>query len=246
MRRLCGVRVFAVRALLVVFSDSVSEAGDGVYNEWYTEVHIPDVLAVPGYVSATRYRAFPGGGDFEHRYVALYELEVMGLDELQRVSDEHMRRIREGEMRRSPPNSMNSETYRAMYFLETGPRLGDGDDVPGTVFLPFTDPALPDVEDEFNRWYQDTHLPEVLAVPGFVAASRWVETGINMLGLPWVSPHRYLAVYELASQKQSDFEATMAELRRRIAEGDRMEISSALGSAKMAQAFQRISDRIYT
>lgn len=47
-------------------------------------------------------------------------------------------------------------------------------------------------EDEFNRWYNDVHLPEVLACPGFASATRYECTD----GQP-----RYLAIYELESEE---------------------------------------------
>ena len=31
----------------------------------------------------------------------------------------------------------------------------------------------PGREDEYNDWYSNTHIPEVLAVPGFVGARRF-------------------------------------------------------------------------
>ena len=43
---------------------------------------------------------------------------------------------------------------------------------------------------EFNRWYDEEHLPERLSAPGFLDAARYVATQ----GGP-----RYLAVYELES-----------------------------------------------
>ena len=43
-------------------------------------------------------------------------------------------------------------------------------------------------EDDFNRWYNETHLPEVLACPGFRSAARYECTQGE--------PH-FLAVYEL-------------------------------------------------
>ena len=46
-------------------------------------------------------------------------------------------------------------------------------------------------EEEFNRWYNEKHLPEVLACPGFIAATRYECTS----GQP-----RYIAVYELESE----------------------------------------------
>lgn len=46
----------------------------------------------------------------------------------------------------------------------------------------------PSLEDEFNAWYDTEHLPERLAVPGFVTALRFVCID----GHP-----RYLAMYDL-------------------------------------------------
>jgi hypothetical protein len=45
-------------------------------------------------------------------------------------------------------------------------------------------------EDEFNRWYNDEHLPERKACPGFLSARRFVAVE----GEP-----KYLALYELES-----------------------------------------------
>lgn len=47
-------------------------------------------------------------------------------------------------------------------------------------------------EDEFNEWYEHTHLDEVLATAGFRTAQRFrLEAEV---GQP--SAHRYLAMYE--------------------------------------------------
>jgi hypothetical protein len=34
-------------------------------------------------------------------------------------------------------------------------------------------PESPDTVDAFNRWYDDTHIPEMLAMPAFSAARRY-------------------------------------------------------------------------
>ena len=55
------------------------------------------------------------------------------------------------------------------------------------IFLVYTDiPAQH--EDEFNKWYNEEHLPELLAVPGILDAARYVA----VKGGP-----KYLAAYEL-------------------------------------------------
>jgi len=58
------------------------------------------------------------------------------------------------------------------------------------LFLVYTDLIDPKYEEEFNAWYNTEHLPELLTLPGFLDAARYVATR----GSP-----KYLAVYELTS-----------------------------------------------
>ena len=57
------------------------------------------------------------------------------------------------------------------------------------IFLVYTD-IDPQYEEEFNAWYNTEHLPELLSLPGFLDAARYVA----YKGVP-----KYLAVYELES-----------------------------------------------
>ncbi|MFD6399213.1 MULTISPECIES: DUF4286 family protein [Nocardia] len=60
---------------LIVFS-SPRAGMDEEYNTWYTEVHIPDMLAIPGVESCTRFRAQPVGGQApEFTYQADYLID---------------------------------------------------------------------------------------------------------------------------------------------------------------------------
>jgi len=54
------------------------------------------------------------------------------------------------------------------------------------LLLTLTEPP-PGMEEEFNAWYDEEHLPERLAIPGFRSARRWV------------AGRTYLATYELDS-----------------------------------------------
>lgn len=58
------------------------------------------------------------------------------------------------------------------------------------IFLVYTDLADPRYEEEFNAWYNTEHLPQLLTMPGFLDAARYVATK----GSP-----KYLAAYELQS-----------------------------------------------
>ncbi|BCY09729.1 DUF4286 family protein [Actinoplanes sp. L3-i22] len=48
-------------------------------------------------------------------------------------------------------------------------------------------------DEEFRTWYWGTHIPEILALPGFVAAHRYRVPDAVTLG----APHRYATLYEV-------------------------------------------------
>lgn len=58
------------RALLLVMMD-VDPDHEADFNRWYEEEHIPERMAIPGFLSARRFEAVEGGP----KYLALYELE---------------------------------------------------------------------------------------------------------------------------------------------------------------------------
>lgn len=47
----------------------------------------------------------------------------------------------------------------------------------------------PNVEDEWNRWYNEVHLPEIVDCPGFRRSARYVSGQED---------RHYLSVYEIA------------------------------------------------
>ena len=56
---------------LLVSALNVAPECDAEFNEWYDTEHLPRLAALPGVLSARRFRSVGGG----HRYVALYHLE---------------------------------------------------------------------------------------------------------------------------------------------------------------------------
>jgi hypothetical protein len=64
------------RHVLVVMSNCLGD--DAAFNTWYETVHVPDVLALPGFVRARRYRVRPGLAQNDgaaHEFVTLFEIE---------------------------------------------------------------------------------------------------------------------------------------------------------------------------
>ena len=68
------------KGIILVESYPSSPDRDQEYNTWYDEIHLPELVALDGIVSARRLRPVDGTGP----YVAIYEVEG---DDLQAVLD---------------------------------------------------------------------------------------------------------------------------------------------------------------
>ncbi len=65
------------RGFMIVQSGPSDPAREDEYNDWYSNTHISEVLAVPGITGARRYRLHDSGGaPASHRYMAVYEIEA--------------------------------------------------------------------------------------------------------------------------------------------------------------------------
>jgi len=58
--------------------------------------------------------------------------------------------------------------------------------------------VVPEVEEEFNRWYDEEHIPRLLGVPGVLWAKRAINTGEGQ---------KYIAIYE---HESADVQQTSA------------------------------------
>jgi hypothetical protein len=68
------------RYRLVVFTDA-KEGQEDEYNEWYNNQHLRDIVALPGYVSAQRFRLHkPMQGQFPNKYLAIYTMDTDNVD----------------------------------------------------------------------------------------------------------------------------------------------------------------------
>ena len=76
----------------------------------------------------------------------------------------------------------------------------------GTVLVVMMD-VEPEHEEEFNRWYDDEHLPERLEIPGYVSARRFkLAEGEGVL--------KYLCIWELEDGSPLESEEYKAQRRR--------------------------------
>ena len=63
----------------LVFSNCTDPSREEEFNRWYTHIHIPDLSAAKGFVSARRYVNLEP--DAKAKYLALYEFETENIDE---------------------------------------------------------------------------------------------------------------------------------------------------------------------
>jgi hypothetical protein len=76
-------------------------------------------------------------------------------------------------------------------------------------------------EDEYNAWYDDTHLAEFAALPGVIAARRFQVVGD---GKP-----QYAAIYELSAHPNE----VLAAMNARVKDGT-MHMSDAMDTASVS------------
>jgi len=86
-------------------------------------------------------------------------------------------------------------------------------------------------DDEYNDWYDNQHLADVLKVPGFVGAKRYELSEHQRL--KGAAPYRYLAIYALDTD---DLKGSIEELGRRSGT-DQMPMSDALAVERLTLVF---------
>jgi hypothetical protein len=89
-------------------------------------------------------------------------------------------------------------------------------------FLVLTNP-VEGKDKDYNDWYTNQHIPDVVSVPGIVAAQRFKLADFQMPNSS-PSPWKYLAIYEIESD---DLKATFDGMQARVGT-DQMVMTDAL------------------
>jgi hypothetical protein len=79
------------RGLLFVLANAV-EGKEAEFNDWYDNVHVPDMLSVPGILTCTRARFsdvefLPGSRVEDYRYVTIYDVEAGDDEGFERIAE---------------------------------------------------------------------------------------------------------------------------------------------------------------
>lgn len=168
---------------------------ESAFNPWYDETLIPTILAVPGIRGAWRYVSTHQRAG-EAKYVALYDIDE---DIRQVMRDLRANREQVGQEGKwidcidIPFVSTFRCTHTTVASGQQAPSPSARVDMPRAILFVLsrcTDSAR---EAEFNRWYNDVHIPDIFESPGILSCFRYENTHRKE-----GEPH-YLALYELAS-----------------------------------------------
>ncbi len=173
--------------LLAVWMDIAPDL-EGELNRWYEEEHLPERVAIPGFLSARRYESSRG----DPKYVALYDLDSPSV-----LSSDAYMKVR---------NNATPWTSRILPRLASSIRneyelvqtIGATPDEGGPFILLVRIETEPEYDHKLNEWDTTDHLPGLASVPGVLAAKRYRATA----GSP-----RYLAMYELERAEVTESDA---------------------------------------
>jgi hypothetical protein len=148
------------RAVLAVWTD-ISPESEGAFNEWYYREHIPERLAVPGFLRGRRFMALEGGP----KYFACYDLADAGVP----VSDAYLQRL----------NNPTETTCRIMPRFRNMTRAicsvnsyhGRGT---GASLLTIQVRPKPDIKPELRALIAQDLLPSLSAQAGIVSMQLWL------------------------------------------------------------------------
>lgn len=181
------------KGLLIAAFDFSTAAADE-FHDWYDLEHVPERQRVPGFGACERWI-----GDEEPKHaVATYDL-----DSLDVLRSAPYRAIAYENL--SPwSKRVTAKCKRLLRFEGTQITAGGGNPAApqgaGALLLNAMNVA-PEGEADFNRWYDEEHIPALAAVPGTLMARRYrAEGGTG-------GSHKYVAIYHLKSPDVSRSDA---------------------------------------
>jgi hypothetical protein len=178
--------------LIAAFDFSTAHADE--FHDWYDLEHIPERRAVPGFGACERWI-----GEAESTIaVATYDLDSIAV-------------LRSEAYRSVAYANLSVWSKRVTSMCRRLLRFEGTQIKPGNAAAPEQAGALllnamnvgPEVEDDFNAWYDEEHLPALAGVPGTLAARRYRSAETD-------GTHRYVAIYHLRSPDVVGSKAWMA------------------------------------
>jgi hypothetical protein len=183
--------------LLMVWCDVPADK-EPEFNRWYNEEHVAERMGVPGFLNAARYEAVKGGP----KHLAVYELESVAV--LDSPAYKKVQANPTPWTQRLGPQAIATTFIRNIYTMihpRTLSPVAAASDLSPALQLGRMDVA-PEVDAEFNEWYNTIYVPNYEKVPGVIRGRRYRAT----VGTP-----TYLTFYEFEHPKVSETPEWLAQ-----------------------------------
>jgi hypothetical protein len=175
---------------LLIAGFNYRNVAEDEFNDWYDTEHVPERRRVAGFLNCERWL----GAEDAKISIATYDLAALAV--------------------------LQSPAYRAIAYENLSPwskrvvgrcerllRFEGEQILPGDAVAPSGAAALllnamnaaPEYEAEFNRWYDEEHIPALAAVPGVLCARRFRAASTTL--------QKYVALYHMTSPEVCSTEA---------------------------------------
>jgi hypothetical protein len=149
---------------ILIASMNFSEVAEDEYHDWYDLEHVPERLAVPGFINAERWIAVQN----PKVSVATYDLDSVGVLD----SEPYLRVAHD---KGSPWTKRLTSRVKRLIRYEGEQIVPGNASAPGGAggILLIAMNVAPEHEADFNDWYNKEHIPALSEVPGTLSARRF-------------------------------------------------------------------------
>ena len=183
--------------LMMVWADIPADK-EKEFDRWYNEEHLAERLSLPGFLSGARYEAVKGGP----KHLAVYELESVAA-----LESDAYKRVRTNPTawtKRCSPEVIGTTFIRNVYAMihpkALPPSVAESGMAPSLQIGRMDVP--PEVDAEFNDWYNTIYVPNYEKVPGVIRGRRYRA----VVGTP-----TYLTLYEFEHPRVSESAPWLAQ-----------------------------------
>ncbi len=212
--------------LLLAITNCTDPSKTEEFTSWYNHMHVPDVTAPGIFRHAIRFANTDPASE-AGQFVATYETTWEDVSKAMPAHREAGAKLREGEDRGSPLiKSVTSGVFKRLggeFSAATKPTPG--------ILLVLSNCKDAAREQEFNRWYEDVHIPDILDTGAFHTAYRYESLD------PEATKAKYLAIYETdnidPAKAREKLGAVRADWQQRGRLSDLIETSSSLTARRI-------------
>jgi hypothetical protein len=227
--------------VMLVFSRP-TPGNEAEFNRWYSVQHVPDILQVPGMVAGQRFAMAMelGSRVVPPPYLVTFDFRTR---DLVAMTAENRRRMINKIF--VPSDSFDYSSTVSGIYQKLGHRVsaqhGATASMAGSMGKPvrrytmfvLSEPVVGQ-EAEYNRWYDSEHVHDVLRIPGFKSAQRYIARR----RVPENAIPLYIVRYELES---ANLDATKADMIGRIRSGQTKISPSFNGSTSITRFYEALT-----